>query len=81
MSKLSFVIKDDDIVGFLHVSPEGNVHSEEDIENVFDQLMDVHPVYKEREPWNKPDLIGVVKGHINWFKPNEVQPKKIYNLL
>ena len=78
MSKLSFVIKDDNIVGFLHVSPEGNVHSEEDIENVFNQLMDVHPVYKEREPWNKPNLIGVVKGHINWFKPKTVNKNWFY---
>tara|TARA_R110000851_G_scaffold4341_2_gene17670 strand:+ start:758 stop:1033 length:276 start_codon:yes stop_codon:yes gene_type:complete len=83
MSKMTLVVKDDNILGFLHIYPDGNIHTEEDIENMFEQLMDMTPKYRDRKPWDKPDLIGAVKGHVSWYKPydEKVVPPKTYNVL
>jgi hypothetical protein len=82
MSKLTLVVKDDDILGFLHVYPEGNIHTQEDIDEMFEQLMSITPEYSDREPWNKPDLVGAIKGHVSWFRPyHKVEPPKTYNVL
>tara|TARA_Y100001938_G_C7861823_1_gene315961 strand:+ start:232 stop:498 length:267 start_codon:yes stop_codon:yes gene_type:complete len=82
MSKLTLVVKDDNVLGFLHVYPDGNIHTQEDIDGMFEQLMSATPEYRDREPWDKPELVGAVKGHINWFQPHQkVAPPKTYNVL
>tara|TARA_R110002153_G_scaffold934_1_gene4236 strand:+ start:229 stop:501 length:273 start_codon:yes stop_codon:yes gene_type:complete len=82
MSKMTLVVKDDNVLGFLHIYPDGNIHTEEDIDNMFEQLMSMTPAYMDRKPWDKPELIGAVKGHVSWYKPcDKVVPPKTYNVL
>jgi|TARA_Y100000004_G_scaffold110610_1_gene124108 hypothetical protein len=82
MSKLTLVVKDDDALGFLHVYPEGNIHTQEDLDEMFQQILSTTPGYSNRESWDKPDLVGAIKGHVNWFRPHDkAEPPKTYNIL
>ena len=48
---------------------------------MFEQLMNMTPAYMDRKPWDKPELVGAVKGHVSWYKPcDKVVPPKTYNV-
>ena len=49
---------------------------------MFQQILSTTPGYSNRESWDKPDLVGAIKGHVNWFRPHDkAEPPKTYNIL
>ena len=72
MANFSFVLEDDGILGFYPVKNAGALKSEEDIEELFDEIMSKDNRYKDRLVWNRPRIIGVVAGIVNWYDPKFV---------
>ena len=66
MANYSFVLKDDNILGFYPVRNTGVLKTDEDVENLFNKTMQTSNMYKDREIWDRPELIGIVKGVVNW---------------
>jgi len=69
MANYSLVLEDNGIVGFYPIRNAGEVKSNEDVETMFDKAMRESNRYKEREVWDRPQLIGIVKGVVNWYDP------------
>lgn len=66
MANYSLVLKDDNILGFYPIRNAGVLRTDEDVEKLFDKAMRQSERYKYREVWNRPQLIGIVKGIVNW---------------
>lgn len=66
MANYSLVLKDDNILGFYPIRNAGVLRTDEDVEKLFDKAMRKSERYKDREVWNRPQLIGIVKGIVNW---------------
>ena len=82
MANYSLVLEDNGIVGFYPIKNAGALRSNEDVENLYDDAM--RNSYAHREVWDKPQLIGVVQGVVNWFDPrlgNDMEySRKKYNI-
>jgi len=67
MANYSLVLEDNGIIGFYPIRNAGEVKSNEDVERLFDEAMRNSNNYKTREVWDRPALIGIVKGIVNWY--------------
>tara|TARA_R110000824_G_scaffold209491_2_gene395282 strand:- start:47 stop:298 length:252 start_codon:yes stop_codon:yes gene_type:complete len=67
MAHFSLVLEDDGVVGFYPIKNAGEVTSDEHVEKLYEKAM--RNSYIDREVWDRPRLIGVVKGVVNWFDP------------